>query len=83
MITLIKEYDIKKRIVEVKDTQYQYRHKGTDLNSIPHLYQFAKLNPGDNSLLEFNVAPDIHGVVYMHVFIVAGESYIECKSSPI
>jgi len=47
------------------------------------MYQIAKLNPGDNSLLELNLAPDKDGIVFMHVFIVAGESYIECKNSPI
>lgn len=30
-----------------------------------------------------NVAPDKDGLVYMHVFIVAGDSHIECKNSPI
>lgn len=36
--SLIKEYEIKKRVVDVKDENYQFRHKGTDLNSIPHLF---------------------------------------------
>lgn len=83
MVTLIKQYEIKKRVQQLKDDKYPFRHKGTDLNSIPHLYQTAKLNPGDNSLLEMSVAPDIDGTVYMHVFIVAGDSHIECKNSPI
>jgi hypothetical protein len=38
MVTLIKEYEISKRVVEVKEANYAFRHKGTDLNSIPHLF---------------------------------------------
>lgn len=38
MVTLIKEYEIKKRVADVKDENYPFRHKGTDLNSVPHLF---------------------------------------------
>jgi len=81
--TLIKEYEIKKRVVDVKDDNYQFRHKATDLNSIPHLFQTAKLNPGDNSLLEMNIAPDKDGIMWLHAFLVAGDQYVECRNSPI
>lgn len=63
MKTLPKEYEINKKVVELKDDNYQFRHKGTEYNTIPHQYQIAKLNAGDNSLLELNIAPDRDGLV--------------------
>ena len=82
--SLVRDYEYKKKVSETKDAKYPTRHKVTDLNQISHLYQPAKLNPGDNSLLELSVAPDRDiASCFMHVFVVAGDQYIECKNSPL
>lgn len=82
------QYNLAKRLEKVKNMgSYTQRHKAMDqtqINALPHLFSPASLTKGDNSLLEMLCAPDKEAKeIYLHVFVQAGATVVECKNSPV